>query len=200
MVSDIYRDFLFGGSPVVPSSGESAMHNVRITKRLVAGLKTNGEEYFVWDSKLIGFALRVRSSGAKSFVVKYRAGSGRGAPTRRLTLGAVGKLTPDEARILARKALAAVANGVDPAGLKAADRRASTLGDAAQIFLVEPVQAKRNPSTAAHYRLILEKFLLPELGSRKAAQISPSDLAKLHVAMRDRPYQANRMLEVVGSL
>jgi integrase len=199
MISDVYRDFLFGGSPVVPST-ESAMHNMRITKRLVDGLKTSDEDYFVWDSKLIGFALRVRSSGAKSYVVKYRAGSGRGAPTRRLTLGAVGKLTPDEARILARKALGAVANGADPAGLKAADRRASTLREVAQLFLAEHVQAKRKPSTAAHYRLILEKFVLPELGSRKAAQISPSDLAKLHVAMRDRPYQANRMLEVVGSL
>src|SRR5262249_7463990 len=183
MISDIYRDFLFGGSPVVPSIGESAMHNMRITKRLVDGLKTSGEEDFGWDSKLVGFAVRVRSSGAKSYVVKYRAGSGRGAPTRRLTLGAVGKLTPDEARSLARKILGAVANGADPAGLKAADRRASTLREVAQLFLAEYVQAKRKPSTAAHYLLILEKFVLPELGSRKAAQISPSDLAKLHVAM-----------------
>ena len=42
--------------------------------------------------------------------------------------------------------------------------------------------------------------MLPELGSRKAEQVTTSDLAKLHTKMRDRPYQANRMLEVVGSL
>jgi integrase len=176
------------------------VHNMQITKRLLDSLKTTGGEYFVWDGKLIGFAVRVRSSGAKSFVVKYRAGSGRGAPTRRLTLGRVGKLTPDEARKLARKVLGAVANGVDPAALKTADRRASTLTEVAELFLAEHVEAKRKPTTAAHYRLILKKFVLPELGSRKAAQISPGDIAKLHVAMRNRPYQANRMLEVVGSL
>jgi integrase len=176
------------------------MYNTRITKRLVESLKTTGEEYFVWDGKLIGFAVRVRSSGAKSYVVKYRAGTGRGAPTRRLTLGAVGKLAPAEARTLARKALGAVANGADPAALKAADRRASTLREVAELFLAEHVEPKRKPTTAAHYRLILEKFVLPELGSRKPAQILPADLAKLHVAMRNRPYQANRMLEVVGSL
>jgi integrase len=46
----------------------------------------------------------------------------------------------------------------------------------------------------------LEKVVLPDLGSRKAEQVTTSDLAKLHAKMRDRPYQANRMLEVVGSL
>jgi len=47
--------------------------------------------------------------------VQYRAGSGRQAQQRRLTLGPVGKLTPEEARSLARRAIGAVANGKDPA-------------------------------------------------------------------------------------
>jgi integrase len=176
------------------------MHSCRITKRLVDSLKPNGPDRFVWDDSLIGFGVRVQLSGAKSFVVKYRAGSGRGAPTRRLTLGRVGTLTPDEARALARKTLGAVAHGSDPAALKAAERRASTLRELAEIFLSEHVEAKRKPATATHYRSLLEKVVLPELGSRKAEQVTPSDLSKLHAKMWDRPYQANRMLEVVGSL
>jgi hypothetical protein len=35
--------------------------------------------------------VRVRPSSAKSYVVIYRAGAGRGAPVRRYTIAAVGK-------------------------------------------------------------------------------------------------------------
>jgi integrase len=176
------------------------MHSKQITKRLVDRLRPSDAEYFAWDGKLAGFGLRVQPTGAKTYVVKYRAGSGRGAPTRRVTLGRVGTLTPDEARALARKALGAVAHGSDPAALRAAERRASTLRELAEIFLAEHVEAKRKPTTATHYRSLLEKVVLPELGSRKAEQVTTSDLARLHAKMRDRPYQGNRMLEVVGSL
>jgi integrase len=176
------------------------MRDRRITKRWVDSLESTAEDRFVWDETLIGFGVRVQPTGAKSYVVKYRAGSGRGAPTRRVTLGRVGILTPDEARALARKILAAVAHGSDPAAVKAAERRASTLREVAEIFLADHVEAKRKPTTAAHYRSLLEKVVLPDLGSRKAEQVTTSDLAKLHAKMRDRPYQANRMLEVVGSL
>src|SRR6516225_5107657 len=176
------------------------MRDRRITKRLVDRLKPSEADSFVWDDSLFGFGVRVQCTGVKSYVVKYRAGSGRGAPTRRVTLGKVGTLTPDEARALARKTLGAVAHGRDPAALRAAERRASTLRELAEIFLAEHVEAKRKPTTAAHYRSLLEKVVLPELGSRKAEQVTPSDLAKLHSKMRNRPYQANRMLEVVGSL
>jgi hypothetical protein len=58
----------------------------QITKRLSDSLKPRPEEYFVWDGSLSGFGVRVQSTGAMSYVVKYRSGSGRGAPTRRLTL------------------------------------------------------------------------------------------------------------------
>ena len=79
------------------------MATSQITKRLVDSLKPRQGEYFVWDGSLSGFGVRVQSTAAMSYVVKYRAGSGRGAPTRRLTLGKVGTLTPDEARTLAKK-------------------------------------------------------------------------------------------------
>jgi hypothetical protein len=122
------------------------MHSKQITKRLVDRLRPSDAEYFAWDGKLAGFGLRVQPTGAKTYVVKYRAGSGRGAPTRRVTLGRVGTLTPDEARALARKALGAVAHGSDPAALRAAERRASTLRELAEIFLAEHVEAKRKPT------------------------------------------------------
>jgi hypothetical protein len=52
----------------------SIMADNRITKRVVDGL---------WDAQMPGFGVRVRPTGARSFVVVYRAGVGRGAPVRR---------------------------------------------------------------------------------------------------------------------
>jgi integrase len=176
------------------------MDGVRITKRLVDSLRPRRDEYFVWDRKLAGFGLRIQPSGIMSYVVKYRAGLGRAAPTRRVTLGRVGKITPDEAHKLAKTTLGAVAHGRDPAGENAAERRSATLRELADLFLTEHAEAKRKPATAGHYRDILERLVLPELGNRKANMIATADVARLHAKLRDRPYLANRMIAVVGSL
>ena len=78
------------------------MANSQITKRLIDSLKSRSSEYFIWDGSLAGYGVRIQTSGAKSYVIKYRAGSGRAAPTRRLTLAKIGTLTPEEARTLAK--------------------------------------------------------------------------------------------------
>jgi hypothetical protein len=61
------------------------MADLRITKRVVDGLTARPNEFTIWDGKMPGFGVRVRPSSAKSYVVVYRAGSGRGAPVRRYT-------------------------------------------------------------------------------------------------------------------
>jgi hypothetical protein len=59
------------------------MTTQRITKRTVDGLRAKGTEWTLWDNAVTGFGIRVRPTGAKSYVVIYRAGAGRGAPMRR---------------------------------------------------------------------------------------------------------------------
>jgi Arm DNA-binding domain len=87
----------------------------RITKRAVDALQSNGTEFTLWDDTVRGFGVRVRPTGAKSYVVVYRAGAGRGAPVRRYTIAAVSKITPERARARAKIILGAVAHGQDPA-------------------------------------------------------------------------------------
>jgi integrase len=71
-----------------------------------------GEDRFVWDSKLIGFGYRVRN-GHKTYVVQYRVKDTH--LQRRLKIGDAVKLSEAQAREQARKMLAAVQLGKDPA-------------------------------------------------------------------------------------
>jgi integrase len=171
-----------------------------ITKRTVDGAQPSSREYFVWDSRLIGFGLRVQSTGAKSYVVKYRAGSGRGSPTKRVTLDRVGKITPDEARDLAKKTLAKVAHGDDPAAQKAAERHASTVAELAKVFLADHVELKRKAKTLADYRQYLEGVVIPKLGMCKVDKVTTADIARLHNRMQARPYAANKVLSILASM
>jgi hypothetical protein len=133
------------------------MAGQKITKRVIDSLKVEPSEYALWDAQLPGFAVRVRPTGAMSYIVLY--GSGRGAPQRRYTIATVGKITPDKARERAKAILGAVAHGKDPAGEKAGERETPTVAMLAGRFLAEHVIAKRKPGTASTYRYVIDEAL-----------------------------------------
>lgn len=172
----------------------------RITKRVVDGLKVLPREYAVWDGSMPGFGVRVRPSGAKSYIVVYRAGSGRSAPVRRFTIALVGQVTPDEARSKAQKVLGSVAHGHDPAAERSDDRAMPTVSELADRFLAEHVRLKRKPGTVAFYRDVLERLIKPALGTSKVDKLTRAAVTKAHAKLAATPFQANRMLAVLGSM
>ena len=91
-----------------------------LTKRTVDALEPQDKPWIAWDDRLTGFGVRVHPSGAKSYVVNYRAGNGgRKAPNKRVVVGRAGRVTPDQARRRAQELLGRVAAGEDPAGERA---------------------------------------------------------------------------------
>jgi integrase len=176
------------------------MTDRRITKRVIDGLKPEPKEFAVWDAKLPGFGVRVRPSGAMSYIVVYRAGAGRGAPVRRFTIANVGKTTPEAARRRAKAILGAVAHGQDPAGEKASERGTLTIARLADRFMSEHVEQKRKPGTAVFYRHLLDKIIKPELGASKADKVTRAQVGRLHGKLKATPFQANRVLAVIGSM
>jgi integrase len=173
----------------------------KVTKKLVDDAQPGAREFTLWDSELKGFGLRVRPSGARSYVVVYRrAGEGRRAPVRRMTIGAAGKITPDEARRAAKRILGSIAHGDDPAADRAQERRAATMKDLAESFLLEHVEAKRKPTTAAKYRYVIEAFIVPAFGRIRPSDITRAAVARVHRENAERPTIANYIVAVLSAI
>ena len=122
----------------------------KITKRLVDALEPRPAEYFVWDSEIPGFGLRVLPSGRKGYVVQYRAGR----RSRRISLGPGTVLTCEQARNRATTIVAAARNGEDPAAERDAGRKAITVKELADRFDKEHIAIRVKASTVLGPRLI----------------------------------------------
>ncbi|MET4235566.1 integrase [Bradyrhizobium sp. LA6.10] len=177
------------------------MSGQTITKTLVDGLAKQASEYTVWDSKLPGFGVRVRPTGAKSFIIVYRAGTGRTAPVRRYTVAAVGKLAPEAARTQAKILLGNIANGADPAAEKRANRPKRdrlTFDELAQLYLDQ--YAKVRKSSWKNDEGYLKKPRA-KWKRRIAAEITDDDVAELLEEIgTTAPVGANRTQSVLHTL
>lgn len=176
------------------------MPEARITKRTIDSLRPKATDYYVFDTETTGFGVRVRATGGMSYIVQYKAGPGRGAATRRVTLGAIGKMTPDDARKEASKILGRVAHGEDPAMNKRSAREAITIAQLGDLFISDHANAKRKASTSAYYKDIVDRLIKAQLGTMRAETVTRADLAKLHLKLKHTPYQANRVLAVISSM
>ena len=200
-MADIAAGFPFGGD-MVATRGAHAMPVAKLTKRTVDAISADGCPLIIYDTDLKGFGLRAAKGGTKSWFVEYRPGArGRGVGKRRMVLGSVGTLTPDEARAAAREILAAVALGDDPAAARSRARKIPIFREFAERYLAEEAITKLKPRTLVNYRIYLHKHAAPVIGSIKLDMVTPSDIAKLHRRIGGtKPMTANRVIECIGSV
>jgi integrase len=169
---------------------------LKITKRAVDALAPGERPFIAFDTDLAGFGVRVMPTGVMSYVVEYRPhGGGRGVAKRRVTIGKVGALTPEQARKAAADMLAQVRLGSDPAAEKAEKREALTVNELLDLFDAEYVSTMVKPGTAVSHRIAVAE-LRRAYGSVKAALLNRGQIATLHARMSDRPYAANRAVAV----
>jgi integrase len=153
-----------------------------------------------WDTHLSGFGLRISASGAKSWMVMYRLRGER--KQRRQTLGSLAEIpSVADARARALKSLEAARLGIDlreavgtnGEGIEGAPER-GTLAAVAARFVREHADQHCRPSTAAEYRRIFDREIIPHWGALPAAKIAKRDVnALLDAKAQAYPLQANEL-------
>ena len=173
---------------------------LRITDRIVEGLRVEDKDAIFWDRALLGFGVRVYPSGARVYVVQTRAG-GR---SKRVTLGRHGELSAAQARRRAALVIARIKAGEAPVPARAAvDRDLGapvTVAELAQRYLDRHVVVHCRPSTAASYRSALDRWIVPALGDLRVTAVGREDVAALHERLRDIPYRANQVVHILSTM
>lgn len=162
-------------------------NGLSLTKRTVDAARPGPKRYYIWDSNLHGFGLRIEPSGLKIFVTKYRAaGGGRNAPQRMQTVGRLGVLTPEEARRKAKAILGSAAGGADPAGDLASLRKEMTMSALVDYYEKHGCVVQRGkrigepmkPLTRQYTMARLRHHVVPLLGNRRARDVTSGDIER----------------------
>jgi integrase len=159
----------------------------KITKCSVDALRPNadGREVVLWDAELKGFGVRMQRGSVKSYILHYRSGAGRVAPLRKLTIGKHGSpWTPETARTEAKRLLAVVALGKDPAGAK---RESLTVGQLCERYLdaaraglvVTRFKRPKRPTTVAIDEGRVSRHIRPLIGKILARDLRRADVQRM---------------------
>jgi len=132
----------------------------KLNKQFVDKLKRVDRDTLYRDNSVIGFGLRVKPSGAKTWVVQYRNRAGR---TRKLAMKNSSAATPEEARRWAKLTLGQVAAGRDPSAERNAQLGAMTMAQLCDDYI-----------TAAKKGLVLGKA-----GRRKSPLTIATDIGRV---------------------
>lgn len=152
----------------------------KLTKFIVERSEARAKDYFVWDSELAGFGVRVWPSARKVYMAQYRS-LGR---TRRVKIGVHGALTVEEARKEAKIILGDVARGEDPAEEKATRRKSLTVAQLCDNYvkaadrglIMGKRQLPKKESTLRSDRGRIERHIKPLLGNKLVIDLAQADI------------------------
>jgi integrase len=156
-----------------------------------------------WDRDVTGLGARITAAGHVSFVYRYVV-SGR---ERRFTFGDYGQspgLTVTAAREMVRKRRftkdGKPLNPDDPLSTIEVDREARTVAELCARYMEEHAQARKRPASVENDRANIVRYVRPDLGHLKVAEVTPAHVDKLHRSMKATPYQANRVLALLSKM
>lgn len=156
-----------------------------------------------WDAELAGFGVRVTASGARSWIVTYRADGKQ----RTHTIGGVDEISAEAARRKAAEAKTDARAGRDiVAERREARRRAATpevapktLAEFAEEFHGDYCSRKKSGHQDRRY---IDTEIVPVLGQMALADVRTADVRRLHVAIGEsgRETTANRVRALLSTM
>lgn len=169
--------------------------NDRTVRNLPVPAKGNKLYYDETDH---GFAVRITSGGVCAFVVNY-AIRGR---ERRITIGNYPAWSVEAARMQARALRRQIDDGRDPLEKREKDRAAPTVNGLCDRYLAEHAETRKRPRSAHEDRRMIDRFVRPRIGSRKADTIRFDDIDRLHreVTSESGPVYANRLHALLSKM
>ena len=109
-------------------------------------------------------------------------------------------LTFHKAKERARIILADALKGNDPVADDGAVRDAPTMRELAADYLEQHAVPKKRARSIENDRSMINRIILPRLGSKKVAAVQSREIQSLHVAFKKTPYQANRLLFLLSKM
>lgn len=205
------------GTPAGPRAPKPAIEHAtmkakRFTARFVETVTTAAAREDYSDTLVRGLQLRVTAQGSKSWALRYtRKSDGR---RRRVTLGPVVALGLEEARDLAKDHLASISRGADPAAGVSDRREAPTFEELAADWIERHGTPNKSPRALRDDRSMLDRHVLPEIGTMKAQEITKRDLIRLFDKVKATPdsrgsaaakprkltHRPNRVFELVRAI
>lgn len=173
---------------------------MKLTKSRVEELPVLGEATFHWDDELKGFGVKVLPSGKRMYVVQGRVNG----QSRRVTLGAHGVLTCDEARKKAKLELVKLIEGKDPQEeKKRAKANSVTLREVVTDYCENRRTRNGGPLTKSTVKVInrhLETNLI-DWADKPIFNIT-SSMCRTHFEKMSKtgPTQANQCYRILHSL
>ena len=143
------------------------------------------------------------AAGARSFILNYRT---RGGKERRYTIGDATNWQCTAARKVAKEIRRKIPDGYDPLSVIEAERGAKTVAGMCARFVEDHLPELR-AKTAADYRSMIERDILPAIGRLKLVDVKPDDIDGLHRKIsrghgehKARPYRANRVAALLSKM
>jgi len=167
-----------------------------LNDKLIKSLPIPKTKYKIyWDDRLTGLGIRITNNNAKSFVLRYVI-NGR---ERKYTIGGHPELSTTAAREMANQLKGDIARGHDPLQIKQRNYDIPTFKTLAEEYIKLSEKSKR-PKTVEEYKSMLKKYLIPKFGNLKINSINKKDVTNLHLSLKETPYRANRILQLLSSI
>lgn len=186
---------------------------VEFTDPFLRGLKATGQRQRLFDSVVSRLYIELGKTGNLTWRVKYWDGKRQ----REHRIGTYPLMSLSRARAEAKRILLDVdANQSNPAQDRTDKKNAETIADLVNRFATEHLDMdletmeRIHPgsqnvnvklSTAKEYARILNRYVLPALGTLRVKDVTPGDVAGLLFKLRkDTPIMANRVRAVLSKL